>query len=413
MMQHTALFYVILAIILLDSVWGFFLDALNSKNWAQEVPDRLKDVFSEEQFKKQKAYRKVNYQFGILSSLFSLLVLLALLWFNGFAFIHEWLKGYTESWLWLPLLFFGLIGLGTTIVSLPFSVYETFVIEQKFDFNKTTPVLFFSDILKSLLLGGIIGGLLLGLFIWFYGWAGTRFWLYAWAVTALFMLFFGKFYSSVILPLFNKLKPLDDGELRKAIETMSRNTGFTLENIFVMDGSKRSTKSNAFFSGFGKNKKIVLFDTLIDELTNDEIVAVLAHEIGHNKLKHTIRGTILGILQSGLTLFLLGWFINYPAVSQALGVDEPTFHIGLLGFGLLYTPVSGVIGLAMTLLSRRQEYQADAFAARYCKAEALQSALKKISASALSNPTPHPWYVFFHYSHPPLLERLSALDKFC
>lgn len=413
MMQHTALFYVILAIILLDSVWGFFLDALNSKNWAHEVPDRLKDVFPEEKFKKQKAYRKVNYRFGIIFSLFSLLVLLALLWFNGFAFIHEWLKGYTESWLWLPLLFFGIIGLGTTIISLPFSVYETFVIEQKFEFNKSTPALFISDILKSLLLGAVIGGLLLGLFVWFYGWAGTRFWLYAWAVTALFMLFFGKFYASVILPLFNKLKPLDDGELRKAIETMSRNTGFTLENIFVMDGSKRSSKSNAFFSGFGKNKKIVLFDTLIDELTNDEIVAVLAHEIGHNKLRHTIRGTILGVLQSGLTLFLLGWFINHPAVSQALGVTEPTFHIGLLGFGLLYTPVSGCIGLGMTVLSRRQEYQADAFAARYCKAEALQSALKKISASALSNPTPHPWYVFFHYSHPPLLKRLSALDKFC
>ncbi len=211
MMQHTALFYVILAIILLDSVWGFFLDALNSKNWAHEVPDRLKDVFPEEKFKKQKAYRKVNYRFGIISSLFSLLVLLALLWFNGFAFIHEWLKGYTESWLWLPLLFFGIIGLGTTIISLPFSVYETFVIEQKFEFNKSTPALFISDILKSLLLGAVIGGLLLGLFVWFYGWAGTRFWLYAWAVTALFMLFFGKFYASVILLLFNKLKPLDDG----------------------------------------------------------------------------------------------------------------------------------------------------------------------------------------------------------
>ena len=409
--MHTTLFYIIIAILLADAVWGWILEELNRKSWAHKVPERLADVYPQEKFEKQKQYRKVNHRFGKISSTFSLVVLLVFLWYHGFAWVDETVRQFTGHWLWRPLFFFGAMGLASFIIGLPFSVYQTFVIEERFGFNKTTPKTFVLDQIKGLLLGAIIGGVLLGLIVWFYEFAGRWFWLYAWAGLSLFMIFFSKFYTTLILPLFNKQTPLEEGELRTAIEEMSKKAGFTLENVYVMDGSKRSTKANAFFSGFGKNKRIVLFDTLINDLETPEIVAVLAHEIGHYRLRHIIWSTVLSILQTGLTLFLLGWFVNEPALSQALGVEEPVFHIGLIGFAILYSPVSEILGLGMTIFSRRNEYQADAFAAKYADARALQSALKKISANALSNPTPHPWYVFFNYSHPPLLKRLEALDR--
>lgn len=407
----TILFFVILAIIILEAIWEFILGELNRKSWSDVVPKSLSDVYPDDKFQKQKRYRIANYRFGLISSTFSLLVILAVLWFQGFAFLDGLVGQIFANELWQPLLFFGIIGLASMLISLPFSIYDTFVIEEHFGFNKTTVGTFIGDLIKSLLLGAVIGGLLLFLMVWFYHWAGSYFWLYAWTVLSFFMLFFSKFYTTLILPLFNKLEPLEKGELRTAIEEMSRKAGFSLDNVFVMNGSKRSTKANAFFSGFGKNKRIVLYDTLINELRTDEIVAVLAHEIGHFRLKHIIIGSILGVLQAGITLFLLGWFVNHPAISQALGVEHPSFHIGLLGFGLLYSPISAFLGLGMIILSRHQEFQADAFAARHANASALQSALKKLSASSLSNPTPHPLFVFFNYSHPPLLKRLEALDE--
>ncbi len=411
--MHTTLFYVIIILLIADTLWGWFLGELNRRNWADKVPVRLSDVYPQEKFEKQKRYRKINYRFGKITSSISLLVLLVFLWFNGFALVDQLVVTISDHWLWRPLLFFAAIGFASFLLSLPFGVYGTFVIEERFGFNKTTPKTFVLDQLKGLLLGAVIGGLLLALIVWFYRVAGTLFWLYGWIALSLFMLFFSKFYTTLILPLFNKLIPLTEGPLRTAIESMSKRAGFKLDNIFVMDGSRRSTKANAFFSGFGKNKRIVLFDTLIEDLDNDEIVAVLAHEIGHYRLKHIFKTTALGILQSGFTLFLLGWFVNYPAISHALGMEEVTFQIGLIGFGILYSPVSGLLGMGMTILSRRHEYQADAFAEKYAHAAALQSALKKISANALSNPTPHPWFVFFNYSHPPLLKRLEALDGKC
>ncbi|MFO8002377.1 MAG: M48 family metallopeptidase [Marinilabilia sp.] len=409
--MHTTLFYIIIAILLIDALWGWILAELNRRSWADKVPDRLADVYPQEKFEKQKQYRQVNHRFGKISSTFSLLVLLVFLWFHGFAFVDGLVMEVTDHWLWRPLFFFGIIGFASFLIGVPFSVYETFVIEERFGFNKTTPQTFVLDQVKGLLLGALIGGALLALVVWFYEEAGQWFWLYAWIGLSLFMIFFSKFYTTLILPLFNKQTPLGEGELRSAIEKMSKRAGFTLENVYVMDGSRRSTKANAFFSGFGKNKRIVLFDTLIKDLDTDEIVAVLAHEIGHFKLKHIIKGTTLSVLQTGITLFLLGWFVSHPAISQALGAGEASFHLGLVGFGMLYSPVSGILGLGMTILSRRHEYQADAFAAKYAKAGALQSALKKISANALSNPTPHPWFVFFNYSHPPLLKRLESLDE--
>ncbi|SFE89763.1 M48 family metallopeptidase [Thermophagus xiamenensis] len=409
--MHTTLFYVIIGLLLADALWGWILEELNRRSWAESVPDRLADVYPQDKFEKQKQYRRVNHRFGKISSTFSLVVLLVFLWFHGFALVDNWVLQYTDHWLWRPLIFFGIMGLASYIIGLPFDIYQTFVIEERFGFNKTTPKTFVSDQIKSLVLGAVIGGILLSLVIWFYHFAGKWFWLYAWVGLSLFMIFISKFYTTLILPLFNKQTPLEEGPLRKAIEEMSQKAGFALENVYVMDGSKRSTKANAFFSGFGKNKRIVLFDTLINDLEINEIVAVLAHEIGHYRLKHIIWGTILSVLQTGLTLYLLGWFVNEPALSQALGINEPVFHIGLIGFAILYSPVSEILGLGMNIFSRRNEFQADAFAGKHADAAALQSALKKISANALSNPTPHPWYVFFNYSHPPLLKRLEALDK--
>jgi len=409
--MHTTLFYIIIAILLFDVLWGWFLEELNRRSWADKVPARLADVYPQEKFEQQKHYRKVNHRFGKISSTFSLIVLLVFLWFHGFAWVDQQVLQITDHWLLRPLIFFGVIGLASTLIGLPFSLYQTFVIEERFGFNKTTPGTFVLDQVKGVLLGALIGGLLLALVVWFYETAGRFFWLYAWVGLSFFMLFFSKFYTTLILPLFNKQTPLEEGELRTAIENMSKRAGFSLENVYVMDGSRRSTKANAFFSGFGKNKRIVLFDTLINDLDTDEIVAVLAHEIGHFRLKHIITGTVLSVLQMGIMLFLLGWFVDNPSLSRALGADEAVFHIGLIGFGMLYSPVSEILGLGMTIFSRRNEYQADAFAARHADAGALQSALKKISANALSNPTPHPWFVFFNYSHPPLLKRLEALDE--
>ncbi len=410
MQIHTTLFYVIIAILLIDAIWGWILEELNRKSRGLKVPERLSDVYSQEKFEEQKQYRKVNHRFEKISSTFSLVVLLIFLWFHGFAWVDGLVQSISDHWLLRPLFFFGIIGLASMIMGLPFSLYQTFVIEEKFGFNKSTLKTFVFDQIKGLLLGAVIGGLLLSLIIWFYEFAGQWFWLYAWVGLSLFMIFFSKFYTTLILPLFNKQTPLEEGELRTAIEKMSQRAGFTLDNVYVMDGSKRSTKANAFFSGFGKNKRIVLFDTLINDLDTNEIVAVLAHEIGHFRLKHIVWSTVLGLLQTGVMLFLLGWFVNEPALSEALGASKPVFHIGLIGFGILYSPVSSLSGLGMTIFSRRNEYQADAFAAKYARPEALQTALKKISANALSNPTPHPWYVFFNYSHPPLLKRLEALD---
>ncbi|MFW6246036.1 MAG: M48 family metallopeptidase, partial [Tangfeifania sp.] len=298
------------------------------------------------------------------------------------------------------------------ILNLPFSIYDTFVIEEKYGFNKTTPKTFVFDKIKGWLLGAIIGGGLLALIIFIYQKTQDMFWIYAWLVVAVFSIFMSMFYSNLIVPLFNKQTPLEEGELRTAIENFAEKVGFKLDNIFVIDGSKRSAKANAYFTGLGPKKRIVLYDTLIDDMKTDELVAVLAHEIGHYKKNHIIQGLIISLVQTGIVLFIFSLLIDSPHLSRALGVEEPNFHIGLIAFGILYSPVSFVLGIFMNKLSRKNEYQADAFAAENYKPEALASALKKLSVKNLSNLTPHPKYVFFNYSHPPLLERLRYLKKF-
>jgi STE24 endopeptidase len=408
-MDPQTVFYIIVGILVFQYLFDLFLDFLNRSRWTEELPEELKGIYDEEKYRKHIEYKKANFWFDILSDTFSLVVLLWVLFAGGFAWLNGWVVSVTGSPVLQALLFFGVIGLASTLISLPFSIYSTFVIEEKFGFNKTTPKIFVLDMIKSLLLGAVIGGGLLALIVWFYTIAGDNFWIYAWALTSAFMIFMSMFYTSLILPLFNKQTPLEEGELRSAIEDYSAKVDFNLDNIYVMDGSKRSTKANAFFSGLGHKKRIVLYDTLINDLTKEQIVAVLAHEAGHNKLKHTLWGAVMGVAQAGIMFYLFSLFVSSPVLSKALGVEEPSFHIGLLVFGMLYTPVSFVLGIVMGYISRKNEFAADAFAAKTSDAEALAGALKTISVKSLSNLTPHPLYVFFHYSHPPLPDRLKAL----
>nr|WP_321410287.1 M48 family metallopeptidase [uncultured Carboxylicivirga sp.] len=408
-MTSQTMYYIILAILVVQFVFDQWMEWLNKTRWQAELPAELEGIYEAEKYTKQHEYRKANYGFGVLSDVFSFVVMIVFLMAGGFALVNGWVMNWSENTIVQSLLFFAVIGFGSSIIGIPFSIYGTFVIEERFGFNKTTPKTFVLDIFKSMLVTALIGGPLLAVIMWIYSVAGSYFWLYAWMVSSAFMIFMTMFYTSLILPLFNKQKPLEEGELRDALEAFSKKAGFKLDNIFVMDGSKRSTKANAFFSGLGAKKRIVLYDTLINDLKTDEIVAVLAHEVGHYKLKHTLWGTLTGVLQTGVILFVFGLVVGSPLLSQALGVEEPNFHIGMLAFGLLYSPVSFVTGIIMSVVSRKNEYAADAYAAGFQLGDHLISGLKTISVNALSNLTPHPLYVFFHYSHPPLLERIKAI----
>ena len=410
--MHEILFWIIIGIIVLDFLFEKYLDYLNTTKWSDTLPDEVKGIYDEEKYKKQQAYQRENHRFGMITGSFSFAITLSMFLFFGFAFVDSWAWNITINPILAALIFFGIIMFASDIINTPFSIYDTFKIEEKYGFNKTTPKTFVLDKIKGWLIGAIIGGGLLALIIFIYQKTQNMFWIYAWVVISAFSIFMAMFYSNIIVPLFNKQTPLEDGELRSAIKKFSDKVGFKLDNIFVINGSKRSTKSNAYFTGLGRKKRIVLYDTLIDDLEIDELVAVLAHEIGHNKKKHVTQGLLIGLIQTGIVLFIFSLLINNPNLSKALGVEKPNFHIGLVAFGILYSPVSFILGIFMNMLSRKNEYQADEFAAVNFKPEALASALKKLSVTNLSNLTPHKSYVFFHYSHPTLLQRLAYLKTF-
>ncbi|APZ47151.1 peptidase M48 [Polaribacter reichenbachii] len=410
-MQPTTLFYILISIIIISFIIDKILDALNAKHFDDKIPEKLADVYDEEEYKKSQAYKKINEKFSNLTSTFSITLTLAFFFADGFKLVDDFARSYTNHPILVALIFFGVILLGSDILTTPFSYYKTFVIEEKFGFNKSTKKTFWLDKLKGWLMSSIIGGGILALIIWFYQFAGVNFWIYAWILVAVFSLFMNMFYAKLIVPLFNKQTPLEDGELKSAIEKYAAKVGFTLNNIFVIDGSKRSTKANAYFSGFGSQKRITLFDTLINDLETDEIVAVLAHEVGHYKRKHIIFNLGSSILLTGLTLFILSLFINSSVLSEALSVSIPSFHIGLIAFGILYSPISEITGLFMNYMSRKFEYQADNYAKETFAGLPLITSLKKLSKNSLSNLTPHPAYVFMHYSHPTLLQRILNLEK--
>ncbi len=404
------IFIIIISILVFDYILERILDYLNSTYWSNELPSELKGIYDAEKYKKSQDYQKVNQSFSLLTSTLSFVTMILMLLLGGFAFIDNFVREYTVNPILMALLFFGIIGFVSDILSTPFSIYDTFVIEQKFGFNNTTVKTFILDKLKGWLLALILGSLFITLFIFIYSKTGNNFWWIAWLVFSAISIFFSMFYSNLIVPLFNKQTPLEEGELRSAIEVFSNKVGFKLNNIFVIDGSKRSNKANAYFTGLGAKKRIVLYDTLIKDHTTEELVAVLAHEVGHYKKKHTLKGIIISLLETGMMLFILSWFISNPVLSEALGTQQ-SFHIAIIVFGILYSPLSMILGLAMNILSRKHEYEADKFAGENYNAESLKSALKKLSVNNLSNLKPHPAYVFFHYSHPTLLQRLAALNQ--
>ena len=375
------------------------------------MPPEAEGIFDDEQYAKSQRYHKEVARFSFLTSAFSFILSFCFLYFGGFGWINSVVSGWVNGEILVALAFFGVLMLGSDILNTPFQLYSTFVIEEKYGFNKTTVKTFIIDKLKGYALSAILGGGILALLMYFITTVGSSFWLYFWVAISVIMVIMNMFYTTLILPIFNKLTPLEDGELREAIKSYSEKVNFPLTNIFVIDGSKRSSKANAFFSGFGKKKKVVLYDTLIEKHSTNELVAIFAHEVGHYKKKHILVSMILSILQVGLTLYIMSLLLFMGMLTEALGGEGLQIHMNLIAFALLYTPISTITGLLMNILSRKNEYQADAYAIQTTGTGDLIMALKKLSADNLSNLMPHPAYVFVHYSHPPLLKRLAAMQK--
>lgn len=409
-MTENAILYILLAIVILDFLVERILGYLNDKSSKSPIPSELEGVYDEAQYQKSQEYHRVTGRFGNFTAAFSFLLTLAALYFGWFGWLDEAIRAYSPFDLLSTLMFFGIIFIASDLLSIPFSLYGTFVIEERFGFNKTTLKTFILDKIKGYVLTLVIGGLLLAALLTLIAVMGKNFWIYFWVIMTLFVLFLNVFYTSWILPLFNKLKPMENGELKSSIEAFSQKVGFPLSNIFVMDGSKRSSKGNAFFSGLGKRKKVVLFDTLIEKHTTEELTAVFAHEVGHFKKKHIILSTILSIGQMGIMLFLLSRMIFTSEVSYAMGGQVSTIHLNMLAFAILYSPLSRILGIFMNVLSRKNEYEADEYAVKNYDGVPLIEGLKKMSSDHLSNLTPHPAYVFVHYSHPPLLQRVRAMN---
>jgi len=409
--MHQTVLYIIIGLLVFDYLFEQSLDYLNSTKRSPVLPKELVGIYDEDKYKKSQDYDRINYHFSIFTSSFNLILILVFLYYSGFAIVDEFARLHSSNSIIIALIFFAIILIASDIIQIPFSLYVTFWIEEKFGFNKTTIKTFVLDKIKGWFIGGIIGGIILSIILWFYIKIGSNFWIYAWGIISLFMVFMTMFYTLLIVPLFNKLKTLEEGDLKNEIISFCTKAEFKLENVFVMDGSKRSTKGNAYFSGLGKRKKIVLFDTLIEKLSKEEIIAVLAHEIGHYKKKHTLTTILISIIQTGLTLYILSFFVGNPILSKVLGSDNPSFHLGLITFGFLYSPISMVLGLFMNIISRKNEYAADQYATENYNGQYLQNALKKLSVDSLSNLTPHPLYVFFNYSHPTLLQRTKFIEK--
>lgn len=408
-MTAQLIFNSIIALLVLNFAFDTFLNYLNHKSAKGEVAQELNGLYDQEKYKKSLEYNAVRYRFSLVSSVLGIVVLLLAFYFDFFSKLDVYVRSHTQNEVAVSLLFFGLLALIADVLSTPLSLYNIFMIEEKFGFNKITLKVFIADKIKSYALAVVLGGGIMYLIISIYLSFADWFWLLAWTVLTIVSLIMVMFYASVILPLFNKLKPLEEGELRTEIESYCQKQGYALHNLFVMDGSKRSTKANAFFSGLGKKKKIVLFDTLIEKLTVQEVTAVLAHEIGHYKKKHTLSQIILSSFQMLFMFFILGWMMQSNLLSQALHAEKHSFHIAVMVFFLLYSPVSLLISLLNNMLSRKNEYEADAFAKETYNGKDLGEALKKLSVDSLSNLNPHPFYVFVHYSHPTLLQRLRKL----
>jgi STE24 endopeptidase len=404
-------FYLIVVFYVSGFLWDQILSYLNRTCMSSLMPKELEGIYDPAEYARQQAYQRENDRFQMISDGCSFVVVAALLWYGGLGRLDSFLRGYTDNHILLPLAFLGILSIFIWIISIPFNWYDTFVIEHKYGFNRTTPRTFVTDSLKSIVLALILEGVLVTILLVAYEYTGVWFCLSAWCAVCGFTLIMTFFYSEWIVPIFNKQTPLEACELRSAIETFAQKVSFPIHYIYIMDGSKRSTKSNAYFTGYGKKKRIVLYDTLIEDLSTEEIVAVLAHEIGHYKMKHMIYTIAISLASAGFVLWAMSIFLNKPEIAYALGGAAPSFHLGLIGFSLLYSPLSDILDVAVHYISRKHEYAADSFAAAHEMGNALMTALKKISSKSLVNLTPHPFVVSCCYSHPTLLQRMNAIQN--
>jgi STE24 endopeptidase len=408
-MDSQSVLLIFIGLTIFNFLFTTVLEYLNDKNWKESIPNDLEGFYDFNKYQKAKNYKIERGKISLLNSSISFVITLLMLFFFGFGLISEYAVSFSDSTIIQSCIFFMIFHLLTTFLGMPFSYYSTFFIEEKYGFNKTTLKTFIVDKVKGLFISSLFIIVLTSLAIVSIEYFSTGFWIWLWIGLSLFMVFLNMFYADLIVPIFNKLTPLENGELRSKIESYSKKVGYSLKNIFVIDGSKRSTKANAFFSGLGPRKTIALFDTLIEKHTDEELVSVLAHEVGHFKKKHILISMFLTILQLGIMCYLFELCMNMEVIASSLGSSKMNFHIGIIAFSFLYSPIGLITGILMNILSRKNEYEADKFAKDTYNGNFLELALKKLSVDSLSNLYPHPLYVFVHYSHPPLLKRLARL----
>jgi STE24 endopeptidase len=386
---------------------------LNLQSLTTNLPEAFVGFYDEDKYAKSQKYTRANASFGRISSTFNFLLILAVIFLGLFDTLDQYARSFGYSPLITGLIFFGIITIIQDMLSTPFNLYSTFIIEGEYGFNKSTPKLYIMDKLKSYFLLLLLGVPLISIILYFFESLDNA-WLYAWGLMSMLSVIMPKIYTQFIAPMFNKFTPLEDGELRDLIQNYSKEVDFPLTEVYVVDGSKRSAHSNAYFTGFGKNKRIVLFDTLMEDHTNEEILAILAHEVGHYKKKHIIKGMITSILHSGIMLYILGLFIKMPELHEAMGMSAelPSVYAGLIFFSLLYAPIELILSILFNMLSRKHEFEADEYSALTLKNTShMVSGLKNLTVKNLGNLTPHPLPVFLSYSHPPVLERIKALEK--
>lgn len=410
--MYNYIFYILISFVVLEFAAGMVLGILNKRSMSLPVPDLLKDIYDKEAYGRQQAYMKENRKTELAERILKFVVVLIVLFYGVLGALDTWCNSVAGNGLWSFLIFFGVIMLFLMVLGLPFNYYSTFVIEEKYGFNKTTKKVFWTDFIKGACISAAIAGLVLSVIYLLYDEFGKDFWIYALMAVAVIYIFFTLFYSHLIVPLFNKQVPLEDGELRDAINAFAGKAGFSIKNIYVMNGSRHSTKANAYFTGFGPMKRVVLYDTLVEQLTTDEIIAVLAHEIGHYKHYDIVKSLFFTLLYITVNFYIFSILAGNPDLSQALGGSGISFALSLIAFNMLYTPIDIIISPVINAISQKAEYGADSFASLHGYGKDLISGLKKLAANTLTPLTYHPLYVMFYFSHPTLLQRIkNIMDK--
>jgi len=402
---------VVLCILVADYVRDLVVEFLNVRHLDPKLPPDFEDSYDADRYARSQDYLKVNTRFGQLISSITTPLMIIFILLGGFNLVDDFARSFNLGPIATGLIFSGLLLWGSSLLQIPISAYHTFVIEERFGFNRTSVKTFVTDLLKGWLLSAIIGVPVLAAILWFFGAAGSLAWLYCWGALTVFQLVIMFVAPVLIMPLFNKYEPLAQGDLRSSIETYAHAQDFKLKGVYRMDGSRRSSKSNAFFTGFGRFRRIVLFDTLIAQHSTEELTAVVAHEMGHYKKLHILKFMLVSMATTGLMFFLLSFFIENPGLFAAFKMESTSIYASLFFFGILYSPISSVISVAVNSLSRRHEFEADRYAVdTHGHPGAMVTALKKLSVDNLSNLTPHPLKVFLEYSHPPVIDRIRAIQ---